>query len=62
MRTPKRAQVRAARPGLKVPMEGAPHRYIEAEPVSITLTSYYRRQIKDGDLVIVEIKPEGKKP
>jgi hypothetical protein len=38
--------------GLKLPMEGAPRRYItEAEPVAVEASHYYRKAIADGDLV-----------
>lgn len=40
-----------AREGIEVPIEGAPRRKIGAEPVEVTLTSYYKKQIADGDLV-----------
>lgn len=56
----KKALVRAARAEVRVPMEGAPRRYITHNaPVSVTLSPYYRRQIKDGDLVVVEPKKAG---
>ena len=48
-----------ARPGIRVPMEGMPRRYITAEEsVLVPATPYYIRQIADGDLVIVEALPE----
>ncbi|HND33287.1 MAG TPA: DUF2635 domain-containing protein [Myxococcota bacterium] len=42
--------------GLRVPMEGAPRRYItDQQSVSVPKTSrYYQRCIADGDLQIVE--------
>lgn len=44
-------KVKAA-PGVKVPMEGQARRYItDADPVTITLTAYYRRQMSAGDLL-----------
>lgn len=42
-----------AAPGVKVPMEGMPRRYIEQTPVEVPDTPYYRRRITDGDLVVV---------
>lgn len=43
-------RVKAA-PGLRVPMEGSPRKYIEADPVSVPETAYYRRRLAEGDLV-----------
>lgn len=40
-----------AAPGVKVPMEGMPRRYIEQTPVEVPDTPYYRRRITDGDLI-----------
>jgi hypothetical protein len=40
----------AAKPGLKVPMEGKPRMYI-TEATDIPDTTYYRRLIADGSLV-----------
>jgi len=40
----------AAREGIKVPRETSPRRYIESTPVEVELTTYYRRQLGDGDL------------
>lgn len=43
-----------ARLGITVPIEGTPRQHITPDqPRRIRLTHYYRRQIKDGDLVIV---------
>lgn len=43
-----------ARPGVQVPREGAARRYITAgETVAVMSSSYYRRQIRDGDLLQV---------
>ncbi|MDO4693049.1 MAG: DUF2635 domain-containing protein [Eikenella sp.] len=50
--------VRAA-PGLKVPMDGQPHRYItDAEPVAVAATAYYLRCLDYGDLVRVTAEAE----
>lgn len=43
-----------AREGIKVPMEGAPRRYIQADPVTVPASPYYRRQIRHGDLIEVQ--------
>lgn len=43
-----------AREGVRVPCEGAPRSHISGEPVAIILSPYYRRQIADGDLVMLE--------
>jgi len=46
-------QVKAA-PGLKVPREDNPRKYItDSEPVEIEMTGYYIRRMADGDLVEV---------
>lgn len=44
-----------ARPGVNVPMEHDPHRYISeaSGPVKVPGTPYYLRRLQDGDLVIV---------
>lgn len=43
-----------AAPGLKVPREEDPRKYItDAEPVEIEMTGYYVRRMADGDLVEV---------
>lgn len=45
-------RVKAA-PGIKVPKEFHPTRYItDAEPVEVIDSAYYQRRITDGDLVI----------
>lgn len=54
----KSAYVRA-RPGVRVPIEGAPRRHIdEVTPVRVALTAYYRRQIRAGDLLEVDAPAE----
>lgn len=43
-----------AAPGVEVPVEGAPRRYItDADPVEVEDSAYYRRRVTDGDLLIV---------
>lgn len=60
-RNPKTATVQA-RKGIRVPIEGAPRRYItDDQPRTVTLSAYYRRQIKDGDLVVVQAAKPTKK-
>lgn len=50
-------KVKAA-PGVRVPMDGAPRKYItdDAEMV-VDDTIYYRRRIADGDLLVVPDTP-----
>jgi hypothetical protein len=44
-------KVKAA-PGIRVPMEGAPRKYItDSEEVEVMRTTYYIRRLKDGDLI-----------
>lgn len=44
-----------ARLGLRVPREGAARRYItDHKTVTVVSSAYYRRQIRDGDLVVVQ--------
>ncbi|WP_233170403.1 DUF2635 domain-containing protein [Aquitalea sp. ASV15] len=41
-----------AAPGLQVPMENQPRRYInDSESVTVEPTAYYLRQLADGDLL-----------
>ncbi|MBA4709572.1 hypothetical protein [Aquitalea aquatica] len=41
--------------GLLVPMEGQPRRYIgDGEAVTVEDSAYYRRQIADGDLSVLD--------
>jgi hypothetical protein len=41
-----------AAPGLKVPKEGEPHKYItEGAPVQVPATHYYNKAIADRDLI-----------
>ncbi len=39
-----------AAPGLKVPKEGTPREYIEAEAVDVPDTPYYRRRLRAKEL------------
>lgn len=39
--------------GVRVPIEGHPHQYIEQDVVEVDNTLYYQRRIADGDLVVV---------
>lgn len=49
-----------ATPGVRVPKEGRPREYItEAQPVEVPDTAYYRRRLRDGDLIIA---PDAKTP
>ncbi len=41
----------------KVPMEENSRRFIGATPVEITLSSYYRRRMADGELVLATPAP-----
>ncbi|TVO57526.1 DUF2635 domain-containing protein [Denitromonas halophila] len=42
-----------AKPGVRVPIEGKPRKYItEAETADVPDTAYYRRRLRDGDLII----------
>lgn len=48
-------KVKAA-PGLRVPMEGSPRKYItDAEDVPVMRTAYYIRRLKDGDLIRTDL-------
>ncbi|WP_410499705.1 DUF2635 domain-containing protein [Chitinibacter sp. S2-10] len=50
-----------AAPGLKVPYEDKPNRYITADQVvDVPDTVYYRRRIADGDLRLPASKPASK--
>lgn len=42
-----------AAPGLRVPREDAPRRYITDQPVSVPATAYYLRRLHSGELVSV---------
>lgn len=48
--------------GIKVPMEGAPRKYItDAEGQEVPTSAYYRRRVAEGDLVIVDTAPAASK-
>ena len=49
-----------AAPDVRVPLEGAPRRYItDAAPVTVPDSAYYRRRLVDGDLLrIPDAAPE----
>ena len=50
-----------AAPGLRVPREDNPRRYITERPVSVPATAYYLRRLKNGELVSAnEEHAEGK--
>lgn len=50
-------KVKAA-PGVRVPFEGAPRKYItDAAEVEVTRTAYYIRRLKDGDLIRTDVPP-----
>lgn len=42
-----------AKQGVKVPYEDRPYAHIEQEVVEVADTTYYRRRIADGDLILV---------
>lgn len=52
-----------ATPGVRVPKEGRPREYItEAQAVEVPDTAYYRRRLRDGDLIIhAEVKAQAKR-
>jgi len=48
-----------AAPGVRVPQEGSPRRYItDAAPATVPDSTYYRRRIADGDLALTDPVPE----
>lgn len=49
-----------AAPGVRVPMDGEPLRYIKGEPHVIELTPYYQRRINDGDLMVIDVSRSAK--
>ena len=50
-------RVRAAAPGLRVPYERHPRKYIAGNSVvEVPATAYYLRRITDGELVQVDVK------
>ncbi|WP_426111319.1 hypothetical protein [Pseudomonas sp. DSP3-2-2] len=50
-----------AAPGHRVPMENEPLKSIEADPVEVPDTSYYRRRIAAGELLPAPKKRAGAK-
>ncbi|MFZ4221396.1 DUF2635 domain-containing protein [Enterobacter ludwigii] len=53
-----------ARPGVRVPKEGAPREYItDAEAVEVSRSPYYLRRLADGDVVLVTTgQDDGQQP
>ena len=51
-----------AAPGLRVPKEGKPRQYIEADAVEVPATAYYMRAVACGDLLRAETTPGAAKP
>ena len=49
----------SAAPGVKVPKEDAPRRYITGTE-TVDDTAYYRRRIADGDLILAPAPAQGK--
>ncbi|WP_175948564.1 hypothetical protein [Burkholderia pyrrocinia] len=48
-------KVKAA-PGVRVPMDGAPRKYIEGDKaVDVDETPYYLLRVKDGDLIRADL-------
>ena len=42
-----------ASPGVRVPIEGKPREYItDTDAVEVPDSAYYRRRLRDGDLII----------
>ena len=53
--------VQLAKDDIVLPMEGRQRRFFVAgQPVKVRSTSYVRRRIADGDLVVVEPEPAPK--
>ncbi|MFX2607065.1 DUF2635 domain-containing protein [Enterobacter mori] len=54
-------KVKAA-PGRQFPMERKPKRYIGDKAVEVESSAYYRRAVKDGDLILVtgSVQPAAK--
>jgi hypothetical protein len=56
-------RVRAAAPGLRVPHERHPRKYITGDgTVVVPATAYYLRRISDGELVEVEVEVDDAPP
>ncbi|CAJ0999823.1 MULTISPECIES: hypothetical protein [Serratia] len=52
-----------ARTGVRVPKEEMPDRYItDGEAVSVAQSAYYRRRLREGDLLLVSDTPPGDVP
>ncbi|NIG88530.1 hypothetical protein M5J15_03895 [Serratia symbiotica] len=49
-----------ARNGVRVPKEDTPDRYItDSESVSVAQSAYYRRRLREGDLLLAKDAPSG---
>jgi hypothetical protein len=49
-----------ARKGVRVPKEETPDRYItDSEAVSVAQSAYYRRRLREGDLLLATDTPSG---
>ncbi|MBN3900797.1 hypothetical protein H3H12_00590 [Serratia marcescens] len=52
-----------ARTGIRVPKEEMPDRYItDSEAVSVAQSAYYRRRLREGDLLLASVTPPGDVP
>lgn len=52
-----------ARKGVRVPKEETPDRYItDSEAVSVAQSAYYRRRLREGDLLLAKDAPSGDEP
>ncbi|MGQ6115958.1 DUF2635 domain-containing protein [Serratia sp. IR-2025] len=52
-----------ARKGIRVPKEEMPDRYItDSEAVSVEQSAYYRRRLREGDLLLANDTPPGDAP
>ncbi|AOJ13153.1 MULTISPECIES: hypothetical protein [Burkholderia] len=55
-------KVKAA-PGVRVPMDGAPRKYIEDDKaIDVDETPYYLLRVKDGDLIRTDLQVDDGKP
>jgi len=51
-----------AKPGVRVPMEGKPRKYItEDASVDVPDTAYYRRRLREGDLITAPAEKPAKR-
>jgi len=49
--------------GVRAPKEETPNRYITAsETVSVAQSAYYRRRLREGDLLLAKDAPSGDEP